>query len=201
MTEVTIAVRASAARRDTLDRCGTVLMLPGRAYSCEMSLLARTTHALRSAGWTVLQAGWELEEFPQDPRAFVERVAARLDAANRQPGPVLVVAKSLGTLAAHWSAERGYPGVWLTPVFRAAGFNPMPVESAALEHHVRAYPTDNLVVGGTADPFWVNGFTGTGVVIEVAGADHALETGDRDASTRHHEDIAAAVVDFASHID
>lgn len=200
MTEVNIAVRVPDAHRDVLDHRGSVLMLPGRAYSCEMPLLARTTRALSSAGWIVLQAEWELEHFPQDPLGFVESAAARLDAAVDHSGPVLVVAKSLGTLAAHWSAERGYPAVWLTPVFKAAGLNPMPVESTALEQRIRGYPAENLVVGGTRDPFWVNGFTGTGMVIEVPGADHALETGDPDVSTRHHENTAAAVVDFASNI-
>ena len=32
--------------------------------------------------------------------------------------PVLVVAKSLGTLALPWAVERGLPGVWLTPLLR-----------------------------------------------------------------------------------
>jgi predicted alpha/beta hydrolase family esterase len=108
------------------DRRGTVLMLPGRGYSCGMSLLAWTTRALQATGWTVLQAEWELSGVPVQPREFVENVAQQLDETERQPGPVLVVAKSLGTLAAHWAAEQAYPAVWLTPVSkdrssRAAG--------------------------------------------------------------------------------
>lgn len=200
MTEVSLGFRALAAHRDALKRRGTVLMLPGRAYSCEMPLLAQTTRALRSDGWVVLQAEWHLEGLPHDPRGFVERAAAQLDAVERQTGPVLVVAKSLGTLAAHWSAERGYPAVWLTPIFRASGLHPMPAESEALKQRIRTYPTDNLVVGGTQDPLWVNGFTGRGEVIELPGADHALETGSMVASARDHRATAAAVVDFASKI-
>jgi hypothetical protein len=63
-----------------------------------MSLLAWTTWALHATGWTVLQAEWELSGVPVQPREFVEDVAQQLDEMERQPGPVLVVAKSLGTL-------------------------------------------------------------------------------------------------------
>jgi hypothetical protein len=165
-----------------------------------MSLLAWTTRALQASGWTVLQAEWDLSVFPVEPRTFVEGVAQQLDNVERQQGPVLVVAKSLGTLSAHWSAERGYPGVWLTPILRAAGRHPLPGHSDALAARLRDYPTDSLVVGGTADDLWQQGFRGTGTVLEVEGADHGLEVADWRTSLRHHEDVAAAVVDFASGI-
>ena len=89
------------------DRRGTVLMLPGRAHSCDMSLLAWTTRALQSTGWTVLQAEWNLSALPAEPRAFIQDVAQQLDEMKRPAGPVLIVAKSLGTLAAHWGAGKG----------------------------------------------------------------------------------------------
>lgn len=201
MTAVEVVVREAETLSRGQDNRGNVLMLPGRAYSCEQPLLARATHALRSAGWRVLQAAWHLEALPADPRRFVEGAAAQLESeAHRQEGPVLVVAKSLGTLAAHWSADRGYAAVWLTPVLRAEGLNPLPVESRELARRLRTYPRDNLVVGGTADVFWMDGFAGTGRVIEVAGADHSLDLADQDASLRQHEGIAAAIVDFASRV-
>lgn len=177
---------------------GTVLMLPGRAYPCGMSLLAWTTRALQATGWTVFQAEWELSGIPDEPRAFIEGVARQLDAMERHAGPVLIVAKSLGTLAAHWGAERGYPAVWLTPVLNAAGLYPLPGHSDELAERIRAYPADNLVVGGTADSLWQTGLRGTGKVLEIEGADHSLEVPDWRTSIRHHEGIASAVVDFAS---
>ncbi len=180
------------------DRRGTVLMLPGRGYSCGMSLLAWTTRALQATGWTVLQAEWDLSAVPDEPRVFIEGVAQGLDEMERQTGPVLIVAKSLGTLAAHWGAEQEYPAVWLTPVFKAAGLYPMPGHSDALADRIREYPTDNLVVGGTADGLWQSGFRGTGKVLEIEGADHSLEVSDWRSSMRHHEGVASAVVDFAS---
>lgn len=101
--------RAESPAEPVGDRRGTVPMIPGRASSCDMSLLAWTTRALQATGWTVLQAEWNLSGVPVDPREFIECVAQQLDEMERQPGPVLVVAKSLGTLAAHWAAEQGYP--------------------------------------------------------------------------------------------
>jgi hypothetical protein len=165
-----------------------------------MSLLAWTTRALQATGWTVLQAEWDLPVLPDDPRAFVERVAEGLDAVERDPGPVLVVAKSLGTLAAHWGAERSYPAVWLTPVLRTAGLHPLPGESETLADRIRDYPAENLVVAGTADPLWQRGFRGSGTVIEIDEADHCLEVADWRSSLRQHEKVAAAVADFASGI-
>jgi hypothetical protein len=195
-----VSVRTAEEQHPVGERRGTVLMLPGRAYPCGMSLLAWTTRALQSCGWTVLQAEWDLSVFPDDPRTFVEGVAQQLDEMERHTGPVLVVAKSLGTLAAHWSAERGYPGVWLTPILRAAGRHPLPGHSDALAARIRDYPTDSLVVGGTADDLWQKGFRGTGKVLEIEGADHGLEVADWHTSLRHHEGVATAVVDFASGI-
>lgn len=197
MTGHDVTVRRAEASHPGAGHRGTVLMLPGRAYPCSMSLLAWTTRALQADGWTVLQATWHLPGLPADPRGFVEDVAEALDAAERDAGPVLVVAKSLGTLSAHWGAARGYPAVWLTPVLRTAGRHPLPAHSEDLAPRIRGYPVGNLVVGGTADPLWERGFSGTGVVLEVDGADHALETPDWRDSLRQHEVVASAVADFA----
>jgi hypothetical protein len=191
-------VRTAEERYPGGDRRGTVLMLPGRGYSCDMSLLAWTTRALQASAWTVLQAEWEVSAVPDEPRAFIEGVAQQLDQMERRTGPVLIVAKSLGTLAAHWGAEQAYPAVWLTPVVMAAGSYPMPGHSDALAERIREYPTASLVVGGTADSLWQTGFRGTGTVLEIEGADHSLEVADWRMSIRHHEDVASAVVDFAS---
>jgi len=177
---------------------GTVLMLPGRAYSCDMSLLAWTTRALQSTGWTVLQAEWNVSAVPAEPRAFIQDVAQQLDEMKRPAEPVLIVAKSLGTLAAYWGAEKGYPAVWLTPVLKAAGLYPQPGHSDALARRIREYPTHNLVVGGTADISWQTGFRGTGQVLEIEGADHSLEVVDWRTSVQQHEAVASAVAHFAS---
>lgn len=198
MAEHEFTVRRAEEHYPAGERRGTVLMLPGRAYSCDMSLLAWTTRALQATGWTVLHAAWNLSAVPAEPRVFVEDVARRLDETRRPGEPVLVVAKSLGTLAAHWAAEKGYPAVWLTPVLEEAGRHPMPGHHDSLARRIREYPTHNLVVGGTSDVLWQPGFRGTGQVLEISGADHGLEVADWRASVRHHETVASAVADFAA---
>jgi hypothetical protein len=187
---------------------GRVLMLPGRGYSCEMPLLHRTTRALQASGWRVLQASWELGDLPSDPRSFVTEVAQRLQDAATPPdpaaapeaatrpdavagphgAPVVVVAKSLGTHAAPWAAERGYPAAWLTPVPTDPGVR------AALQD----YPAASLVVGGTADPLWEVGFAGSGRVMQIDGADHSLELPDWRATIEIHREVAEAVVALAA---
>lgn len=175
---------------------GRVLMLPGRGYSCAMPLLHWTTRALQASGWRVLQASWELGNLPADPRPFVTEVAQRLqdtatspdEAAGSHGAPVVVVAKSLGTYAAPWAAERGYPAAWLTPV-------PTDPEVRAALH---SYPAPSLVVGGTADPLWEAGFAGSGRVLQVDGADHSLELPDWRASLEVHREVAEAVVALAA---
>lgn len=198
MEELELRVRTAQGRHPAGEHRGTVLMLPGRVYSCAMSLLAWTTSALQDDGWTVHQAQWDLPALPERPRSFVRAAAERLDAMERGPGPVLVVAKSLGTLAAHWGAERGYPAVWLTPVLETAGLHPLPGHSDALADRIRDYPAASLVVGGTADPLWRSGFRGTGEVLELDGADHSLELPGWREALRLHERVAAAVADFAA---
>ncbi len=145
-----------------------------------------------------MQASWDLDGLPPEPRTFVEAAAQALDDQRRRPGPVVVVAKSLGTLAAHWAADRGYPAAWLTPVLRAAGRHPLPAHSHALATRLRDYPVDSLVVGGTADALWEPGFRSSGRTLEINGADHGLEVGDHQETVRHHTRVAAAVVRLAS---
>ena len=140
------------------DRRGTVLMLPGRGYTCGMSLLAWTTRLSRPPGGPCTRQRGMSPAFPTS-RAGSSRTSPG-DWTRWSVRPGRVVAKSLGTLAAHWAAEREYPAVWLTPVLKTAG--PMPGHSDALAERIRTYPTDSLVVGGTADELWPTGFRSTG---------------------------------------
>ncbi len=140
--------------------------------------------ALQSAGWTVFHAEWEVSGVPVAPRAFVEGVARQLDEMERQPGPVLIVAKSLGTLAAHWGAQQEYPAVWLTPVLGPVGSYPLRDDSDTLAERIRRYPADNLVVGGTADTLWQAGFRGTGKVLGIEGSARWAQARDVTARER-----------------
>lgn len=177
------APRGLAARQHG----GRALMLPGRAYSCQMSLLFWTTRALQAQGWRVVQAAWDPDDLPDDLVSFVTAVAQRLDDAGPSERPVLIVGKSLGTLAAPWAAERGYPAAWLTPILTDAG----------LHEVLGSYPARNIVVGGTADDLWQPGFSGTGEVLEIEDGDHGLEVHDWSRSLLTHREVAEAVAGFA----
>nr|WP_239143861.1 alpha/beta hydrolase [Actinoplanes philippinensis] len=101
-----------------------------------------------------------------DPEPFVrvhaEAALHRIDASTQ---PVLI-AKSLGTRAAAFAAERRLPAIWLTPLLTD------PSVAAA----ITANPAPALLVGGTADTFWdTSAARATGKpCLEIPGADHAL---------------------------
>jgi hypothetical protein len=74
----------------------------------------------------------------------------------------------------------------------------LPGVSEALAERIATYPADNLAVGGTADSLWQTGFSGTGKILEIEGADHGLQVAYREQSVQHHETVASAVAEFAS---
>ena len=73
------------------------------------------------------------------------------------------------------AADRGLPGIWLTPVLRDS---PLPAD-------LRRAAAPFLLVGGTADPSWdpeiARGFRQP--VFEAHNADHAMETADDPANS------------------
>ena len=84
--------------------------------------------------------------------------------------PVLVVAKSLGTRAAEYAAERSLPAIWLTPLLVVP----------ELVAGIRANPARQLLVGGTDDDLWdadvaASLATDGCDVLQVDGADHSID--------------------------
>jgi hypothetical protein len=94
-------------------------------------------------GWNVRQIWWEVPEFSSDAEAVAWAGAQLDEALHGYDGRVMVVAKSLGTLAAPLAAERGYDAAWLTPILTE------PNVAKALEF----YPATQLVVIGSSDPY------------------------------------------------
>jgi hypothetical protein len=149
------------------DMLGTAIVLPGRMLGIATPLLHWPAALLTQCGWSVLHVEWDEDGLTRGEASHVRQCAdAALDRAARDR-PVLVVAKSLGTLALPWAVENGLPGVWLTPLLRDG--NVMTAVGAVQQ------PT--LLVGGTADPHWqVPAGTGPGItIIELPGADHGLQ--------------------------
>jgi hypothetical protein len=98
----------------------------------------------------------------------------------------LVLAKSVTTRASGLVAERGWAGIWLTPLLDDA-------ESVA---GLRRRSAPALLVGGTADPSWDGELARelSDDVLEVGGADHGLARIDQAPL------IAAAVRAFSARL-
>jgi hypothetical protein len=146
---------------------GTAILLPGRMFGIATPLLHWPAALLTQCGWSVLHVEWDEDGLTHAEASHVRRWAdAALDRAAHDH-PVLVVAKSLGTLALPWAVENDLPGVWLTPLLR----------DVAVLTAVEDAQQPTLLVGGTADPHWqVPAATGPGVtIIELPGADHGLQ--------------------------
>lgn len=159
------AVRFEPAGRPV----GTAVALPGRYPQYSALLLGFAAHALTQHGWAVDQLWWDPPAHGDDDDADYAWVRDRLDEAAPADGRVLVVGKSLGTLAAPLAAERAYDAIWLTPLL----VEPRIVEAVA------ANPGRQLLVGGTGDPSWDSGaareLAAAGcAVLEIPDADHGL---------------------------
>lgn len=147
---------------------GTAILLPGRQGGVVTPLMHWPASLLTEMGWSVLSASWD-EARLEDAGATSE-VRRCADAALAQAHvarPVLVVAKSLGTLALPWAVEKGLPGVWLTPL----------LQDAAVVASLAEARQATLLVGGTKDPHWRPPLAlGPGVTLrELPDADHGLQ--------------------------
>jgi hypothetical protein len=152
---------------------GLAVILPGRGYPPAAPGCAYAGYVLRAAGWRVRDFWWDPptnDSLSVDGEvAWVgEQLAAAVE-GDDAAGPVFVVGKSLGTLAAGLAAERAYPAIWLTPVLTL----PQVVEG------IRANPARQLLVGGTADKLWdadvARSLAAGGCdVLQLDGIDHGL---------------------------
>jgi hypothetical protein len=146
---------------------GTAILLPGRMFGAATPLLHWPATLLTQYGWSVLHVEWDENGLTDGEASHVRQCAdAALDRAAPDR-PVLVVAKSLGTLALPWAVENGLPGAWLTPLLR----------DRTVLTAVEEAQQPTLLVGGTADPHWhIPATTGPGISItELPGADHGLQ--------------------------
>lgn len=124
---------------------GRCIILPGRQYTADAPLLFFATQTALARGWNVRQVWWEAP--PRGSCTLAHEaawVSGQLDAAvDGYEGQVLVVGKSLGTLAARLAADRGYAAAWLTPLLTEPD-----VASVLLR-----YPARQFTVIGLSDPY------------------------------------------------
>ena len=177
---------------------GLAVILPGRGYPPAAPGCAYAGYVLRAAGWRVRDVWWEPpanDSLSVDGEvAWVgEQLAAAVE-ADDAAGPVFVVGKSLGTLAARLAAERAHPAIWLTPVLTV----PQVVEG------IRANPARQLLVGGTADKLWdadvARSLAAGGCdVLQLDGIDHGLiDPTDAFRSVEALVEITRAMASFVS---
>lgn len=166
---------------------GLAVMLPGGGYTCEMPLLSFAGRVAAHHGWRVRAVSWH-------PSAEwgEERVGDELEAAiGGCSGPVRVIAKSLGSLAAPFAAERGMDAVWLTPLLRRRE-----VVDAMARHRGR-----QLLIGGTSDEGrWDSSVAaslaagdGGAELLEITGADHSLDVEDPLRTAEIHVEVVRVI--------
>jgi pimeloyl-ACP methyl ester carboxylesterase len=174
------------------DPTRVAILLPGSGYLPAHPLLHYTGRVLNTLGWTVHEVWWDTRTRPDDldPGAWVCDQAVQAIEAEPQAERVLLVGKSLGSLATRLAAERQLPGIWLTPL----------LTEPTVRQALQAIEPPTLLVGGTADRVWESDFARASghAVHEVPGADHAMEVPAGVAeSARVHADVADAVDTFA----
>jgi hypothetical protein len=145
------------------DPARTAVALPGSMLA-GMPALWWVFEPLLAEGWRIVLVWDQFLDPTEDP---TEWSRARAEAAAEYAGDVgLVVAKSLTTRAAGLAADRGWKGIWLTPLLDDH-------ESVA---GLRRRTAPALLVGGTADPTWDGALARelSDDVLEIEGADHGL---------------------------
>lgn len=182
--------------RDDADPQRALLVVPGMNYSIQMPLLMLPSFALSAQRWTVWHVTWDLSDIADDERALsdtVQDAAARLASAAGSAKSMVVLAKSIGTLAAPWAATHGLPGAWLTPLLN----RPAVVEG------LNRSKAPALLVGGARDRAWDReAAQGTGKqLIEVPGANHALFAGQWRSHLRDLETVTDRVLSFVEDVE
>ena len=158
---------------------GRCIVLPGSKYTPDGPMLFFAAQVALMRGWDVRQVWWEVPELSSAAEEAAW-VGSQLDAAfDDYAGRVLVVAKSLGTLAAPVAAARGFDAAWLTPLL---------TESDVAES-LLSYPAAQFVVIGSSDPYFSQDVLDAlpGERLVVAG-DHILRVpGDAAAMVASHD--------------
>ncbi|GGR99467.1 hypothetical protein GCM10010169_50110 [Micromonospora fulviviridis] len=165
-----------------------VLVIPGSGGCCHVPHQLFAADAARMRGGDLHRVSWR-EDVPAEPAARGPWAVAQIAAALRDLPEPLIIANSLGTLAAGLAAERRLPAIWITPLLH----RPEVVDG------LRRAGAPCLLIGGTADPSWRPDLARelSPYVCEVAGADHGLRVpGPLARSAAVLAETATAVEDF-----
>jgi hypothetical protein len=126
------------------------VVLPGSGYSPSHPLLEFGRQSLLQHGWTVQQLWWDqprgVHEREETSTWVRQQATSALD-AEADADSLLVLAKSIGTLASPLVAQRGLDAIWLTPLFSTRAT----IEAIRADADMGAH---QLLVGGLSDPEW-----------------------------------------------
>ena len=167
------------------------LLAPGGNYGPDGPLLMFGGKAAQRRGASLHPVTWD--PGAADPHAMVFTRVGQAVAGLDGTGSLIILGKSLGTMAAPVAADRGVPAVWFTPLLTD------PDVVAAL----RRATAPCLLVGGTGDDWW-DGDVARSItphVTEIEGADHGMFVpGPLAASAGVLGEVAAAVERFLDDI-
>ncbi|GAB7005938.1 hypothetical protein JCM18899A_34110 [Nocardioides sp. AN3] len=165
---------------------GRAVLLPGRAYTPAMPLLAAVVDVLLQDGWAVREVWWTAPDgLTQRRTAGWVADEARTAAAGWAERPLLI-GKSLGTFAAPYAARERLDSVWLTPL----------LGDRRVRKGIRRNRARQLLVGGTADEAWVPAAAARtrADVLELPDADHSLVVkGDKERTLAYRAQIRDAL--------
>jgi hypothetical protein len=170
------------------DHARCVVVLPGVRYFSQAPLLWFAREAALAAGWSALELT-ERAPANADPFTWIrERAVSALAATSADH--VVVVGKSLGTVAAPLVTERAVPAIWLTPLLVR------PDVASAL----KTAQAPALLVGSSTDPTWAGGERPENDLLEILeldGLDHSLQVeGDPLASLDVLREVTQRVAAF-----
>ena len=170
----------------------TALVIPGSGGCWHLPHQLFAADAARARGARLHHVSWS-GEVPPEPQARGPWAVAQIAAALRGLPQPLVIASSLGTLAAALAADHGLPAIWITPLLH----RPEVVEG------LRRASAPRLLIGGTADSSWRPGLARelSPHVYEAEGADHGLRVpGPLARSAAVLGEMATAVEDFLDRV-
>jgi hypothetical protein len=169
-------------------RCAVIL--PGVRYFSQAPLLWFAREVVQAHGWSVIEVD-ERAPAGQEPFAWMRAQAERALEAAGPAREVLVVGKSLGSVAATMVSG---PAVWLTPL----------LVQDEIVASLGATTAPTLLVGSPADPTWAGGRVPANralEVLELDGLDHSLQVSrDPLASLDVLRDVTARVGAFLARL-
>ena len=155
--------------------------LVGTLLDIAWEVLADRTAHVEAVTW---EAPRDILDGDPEPfvRAHVEAALARGTEVAPRARPVLI-AKSLGSCAARFAAEREIPAVWITPLLTRE-----PVAAA-----ITANPAPQLLIGGTADRRWWDAETARATKAQVLTIEHGTHSLRVPGPVRNFTDVLGTV--------